>query len=159
MPNQTDFVLLNQMPKVELTLRWLTHSIFVWILFKKESLLCTLQSTKISKYTNLVFNLKQHLNCTEQPVSSPRSLYALHSRDLQSSGSRTCMSTQWGQIISEIKISKLIRLWLLCGSLECKANRDLQEVNGCSVWFRYCLRFQFNFLQTQWAQKLLELYI
>ena len=39
-----------------------------------------------------------------------------------------------------------VRLPLLRISLECKAYRDLGELTGCSVQFRYCLRFQLNFL-------------
>ena len=90
---------------LQLYLTALTNSVVVWILFKKQKFVwpdfsILFQNQKICK--NLNWNLKQYLNCTEQPVSSPRSLYALHSRDLRSSGSRTCMSTQWGQIISEI---------------------------------------------------------
>ena len=46
-----------------------------------------------------------------------------------------------------------VRLALLRRSLECKAYRDLRELTGCSVQFRYCLRFQFEFLQIFWFWK------
>ena len=39
---------------------------------------------------------------------------------------------------------------LLCRSLECKAYRDLGELTGCSVQFRYCLRLKIKFVHLFW---------
>ena len=94
--NQTDFVLLNQMAKGALTLRWLTlietiHSLNFCLNSVHKGKFVVHYTINKNKCTNLISNLKQYLNCTEQPVSSPRSLYALHSRDLQSSGRQSNM--------------------------------------------------------------------
>ena len=105
-PIKTDFASPNQMAEGACNytwLRWLTQLLSEFCSKNKfvvPNFSILFQNQEICQKLN--WNLKQYLNCTEQPVSSPRSLYALHSRDLRSSGSRTCMSTQWGQMISEI---------------------------------------------------------
>ena len=94
----------------------------------------------------LNWNLKQYLNYTEQPVTSRRSLFALHSRDPQSSHSLISFEILILEIICPHCVDMHVRLPLLCRSLECKAYRDLGELTGCSVQFRCCLRLKTKFV-------------